>query len=72
MGMAAARGRGMGVLLVSLGSVRGRRVGSFAIDLIWPPEVPPSPVRPAVTVALASSAVVIAALVRTRLPAGRA
>lgn len=69
--MSAALAPRIGVLLLSLGSVLGMLVGSFAIDLIWPPEVPPSPVRSAVTVALASTGVVIAALVGRRPRAGR-
>lgn len=52
----------IGVLLLSLGSVLGMLIGSLVLDLVWPPAVPPSPIRSAITVAIASAGVVIAVL----------
>lgn len=59
--LSAALAPRLGVLLLSLGSVLGMLVGSFALDLIWPPALPPSPVRSAITVAIACAGVAIAA-----------
>jgi len=52
----------IGVLLLSLGSVLGMLIGSFVLDLVWPPAVPPSVLRSAITVVVASAGVVIAVL----------
>lgn len=52
----------IGVLLLSLGSVLGMLIGSLVLDLVWPPAVPPSPIRSAITVLIASAGVVVAVL----------
>jgi len=62
--LSAALAPRIGVLLLSLGSVLGMLVGSLALDLLWPPAVPPSPVRSAITVAVACVGVTIAAVGR--------
>lgn len=60
--LSAALAPRIGVLLLSLGSVLGMLVGSLVLDLLWPPAVPPSPIRSAVTVAIACTGVAIATL----------
>ncbi|WP_345751954.1 DMT family transporter [Microbacterium rhizophilus] len=60
--LSAALAPRIGVLLLTLGSVLGMLIGSFVLDLVWPPAVPPSPWRSAVTVLVACAGVAIAAL----------
>lgn len=62
--LSAAIAPRIGVLLLSLGSVLGMLVGSVLLDLAWPPAVPPSPVRSAITVVVACAGVAIAAFGR--------
>lgn len=62
--LSAALAPRIGVLLLSLGSVLGMLIGSFLLDLVWPPAVPPSPVRSAITVLVACAGVAIAAFGR--------
>jgi transporter family-2 protein len=62
--VSAALAPRIGVLLLSLGSVLGMLIGSFVLDLVWPPAVPPSPIRSAVTVLVACVGVAIAAFGR--------
>ncbi|MER7796237.1 DMT family transporter [Microbacterium sp. NPDC096154] len=58
--LSAAIAPRIGVLLLSLGSVLGMLVGSFVLDLLWPPAVPPSPLASGITVAIACVGVAIA------------
>lgn len=62
--LSAAIAPRIGVLLLSLGSVLGMLVGSVVLDLVWPPAVPPSPIRSAITVVVACAGVGIAAFGR--------
>lgn len=62
--LSAALAPRIGVLLLSLGSVLGMLVGSFVLDLAWPPAVPPSPIRSAITVVIACVGVAVAAFGR--------
>ncbi len=65
--VSAALAPRIGVLLLSLGSVLGMLIGAFVLDRVWPPAVPPSPLRSAITVLVACVGVAIAAFGRRRV-----